>query len=87
MRPTGRSSCDIFLTGGVVNRVAVAADARGGGGILVRSAHPSSGFGGVGVDIVEQEWGSSEVGSWDPRYENPSSLEEMSDLLNVGDGE
>ncbi len=37
------------------------------GGCHTRPAHCSSGFGGVGVDIVSREWSSSEVGSRDSR--------------------
>ncbi len=88
MRPTGRPSCDIFVTGGVANRAAVAAGVRhGGGGDLTWSAHPSSGFRGVGVDIVLGKWHGSEVGSWGPRYEDPGSLEKVSDFLDVGNSE
>ncbi len=61
------------------------ADVRRGGADLPWLAHPSLGFGGIGVDIVSRERCGSKVGSWDPRYENPGSLEEVSDLLDVGD--
>ncbi len=88
MHPIGSSLCDVLVTGGVANRAAVAAGVHhgGGGGNHARSAHPLSGFGGVGVDIVSRERCGSEVGSWDPWYEDPGLLEEMSDLLDVGDG-
>ncbi len=65
----------------------MAADVHLGGVDLPWFAHPSSGFGGIGVNIVLGKWGSSEVGSWDPWYEDPGSVEEASDLLNVCDGE
>ncbi len=88
MRPIGRSLRDIFITGGVENRAAVAAGVRrGGGGNRAQSAHPLSGFGGVGVDIMLREGCGLEVGWWGPRDEDPDSVEEVSDLLDVGDSE
>ncbi len=76
----------LLVAGGEANRAAVAADVRGGGGDLTRFAHPSSGFGGIGVNIVLRERGSSKVSLWGPRYEDPGSLEEVPNLLDVGDG-
>ncbi len=88
MRVIGRSLCDILVTGGVANRAAVATGVCcGGGGNIARSAHPWSGFSGIGVDIVEREGCGSEVGSWDPWYKDPGSLEEVSDFLYIGNGD
>ncbi len=90
MCPTGRASCDVLITGGDANKAAMVAGVRGGGGgggNLTWSAHPSSGFRGVGFDIVSREGCGSKVGSQGPWYEDPGLLEEASDFLDVGNSE